>query len=149
MDDSLAFWAVAMLLTGGLFTGAAFAMSWGLAPIWQKLPVAQFKSQFAKNTRIADIIQPLFLVTVIVSAVGYAAACHGMGVTLSTYAAAGYILVLLFSALYMIPLQRKMAAFKDSGLPAMRTKWINGHHIRTIAAMVSFALSIGAVAVHL
>jgi hypothetical protein len=151
MHEYLPFWAVAMLLTGGLFAGAVFAVSWGFTPLWQKLPANQFKSQLADFTKTSNVVQPLMALAAIISSIGYAASCHGMGVTLSTLAACGYILAILFSAAIVMPLQRKILVAKvsQSDISSMRAIWINYHYLRTVLVIVSFALSCGAVAVHL
>jgi hypothetical protein len=61
-------------------------------------------------------------------------------------AAAGFPIVLLGSAAWLVPIQRRLITFEgelpSEALESMRARWLRGHVIRTGVALVSLTLAV-------
>lgn len=141
-------WAVPMLLSGGLFAGGVAAIAWERAPAWRAGDLVDFRSGFAHTLRRVDRIQPALLVVCLGSTVGFASSAGGAARTLAILAAAGLLVVLVGSAAWLVPIQRRLVGSGSEPPPAdlerLRARWLGGHLVRTAAALAVFVLGVAA-----
>lgn len=135
-------WAVPMLLAGALFTGGVTWFAWMRLPVWRRMPLGEFESDFADAIRRADRVQPALLVATLVSAVGYSLDATEAARVLALAGIAGLVVTLVGSGAILVPLQRRLVRTRppDDEVGSMRNRWMVGHLIRTLLALVSFAL---------
>ncbi len=143
-------WATAMVVSGGLFAGGVMSIASERAPTWRTTHVPDFRVAFAQTLRRVDRLQPALLSICLVSTIGFAVTAAGAARTLSTFAAAGFLLILVGSVAWLVPIQRTLKSGPD--LPAaavdrLRARWIRGHLIRTIIGVALFVLAVVAVIV--
>lgn len=83
-----------------------------------------------------------------VSAFGYALSVGGAARTLAVLTGAGFLIVLVGSAAWLVPIQRRLVApgveRPPPELDKLRAEWLRGHIIRTVAALASFTLAVAA-----
>ena len=103
-------WAALMLLAGGLFAGGSATFAWSRVPIWRRMPLSEFVSDFEQTIRWTDKVQPALLVVAAVSAFGFAVTANGSGRLLAALGGRGFIVVLLASLAVLVPLQRRIIA---------------------------------------
>jgi hypothetical protein len=144
-------WAVAMLFTGGLFVGGVVSIAWERVPAWRKADLSDFRAGFAHTLRRVDRLQPALLTVCLVSTVAFAIGSRGVARTLAVLAAAGFLLILVGSVAWLVPVQRRLVA-PVPGQPSkfadeLRSRWLRGHLIRTVAALVLFLLAVVATSV--
>jgi hypothetical protein len=141
-------WAAAlMLIAGGLFAGGAATFAWSRVPIWRHMAVPQFVSDFGETIRRTDKVQPALLIVAAVSAISFSVTADGAARLLAALGAAGFIVVLLASLAVLVPLQRRIVTTPPSqaeNIEAMRLRWFTGNLGRSLTAVVSFALMVGA-----
>jgi hypothetical protein len=136
-------WAIAMLVSGGLFSGGVVVFAWERVPVWRSLPVAEFRKDFAVTIRRADRVQPALLVASIVATIGFAIGATGAARTLAVLGAAGFIATLVVSGALLVPLQRRIitaSETKASSDEVMRRRWFRGHLGRSILGVACFAV---------
>jgi hypothetical protein len=138
-------WAVAMLVSGGLFAGGVISIAWERIPAWRRSDLVEFLTGFAHTLRRVDRLQPALLAVTLASTVGFAIEASGAPRTLAMLAAAGFLLILVGSLSWLVPIQRRLKA-SASGQPSvtverLRTKWLRGHVIRSVAALALFVLA--------
>lgn len=136
-------WAALMLLSGGLFAGGGATFAWSRVPIWRRMPVPEFVSDFEQTIRRTDKVQPALLVVAAVSAIGFAVIANGSARLFAALGAGGFILVLLASLAVLVPLQRRIIATRlaqGGDIEAMRSRWFSGNLGRSILSVASFAL---------
>jgi Domain of unknown function (DUF1772) len=136
-------WATAMVVSGGLFAGALISIAVERVPAWRRSDISDFRVDFAQTVRRVDRLQPALLSISLVSTIGFAIAATSAARTLATFAAGGFLLILLGSLAWLVPIQRTLKS--DSELPpaaveGLRTHWLDGHLFRTVAAVALFAL---------
>ncbi len=139
-----------MLVAGGLFAGGAATFAWSRVPIWRRMPLAQFVTDFDQTIRWTDKVQPALLVAAIASAIAFAFTADGAARLLALVGAAGFVAVLLASLAFLVPLQRRIVSTTESEpekLEAMRSRWFNGNLGRSVLAVVSFAVIVVAAVV--
>jgi hypothetical protein len=139
-------WAVAMLLSGGLFAGGVSSIAWERIPAWRATDLSQFRAGFAHTLRRVDRLQPALLVVCVGSTVGFASSTGGAARALAMLAAGGLLPVLVGSVAVLVPIQRRLVA-SGSAPPAatleqLRTRWLGGHLVRTAVALVCFAFAV-------
>jgi hypothetical protein len=144
-------WAMAMLFSGGLFAGGVVSIAWERVPAWKKDDLSDFRTGFAHTLRRVDCLQPALLTVCLVSTVAFAVSAGAVARTLALLAAAGFLVVLVGSVAWLVPLQRRLVA-AGSGQPSpyvdgLRTQWLRGHLIRTAVALVLFMLAVVAASV--
>jgi len=83
-------WAVAMLLSGGLFAGGVSSIAWERIPAWRATDLSQFRAGFAHTLRRVDRLQPALLVVCVGSTVGFASSVGGAARALAMLAARGW-----------------------------------------------------------
>jgi Domain of unknown function (DUF1772) len=139
-------WAVPMLLSGGLFAGGVLVIAWERVPAWRTSDLVSFPTGFAHTLRRVDRLQPALLVAWLGSAIGFAGSTGGAARTLAALAAAGLLVVLVGSVAVLVPIQRRLAAAgpppPPADLAALRSRWLRGHLVRTAAALACFALAV-------
>jgi hypothetical protein len=143
-------WAVVMLLSGGLFAGGVVSIAWERIPAWRQTSLPEFRTAFAHTLRRVDRLQPALLVISIASTIGFAATADGDARALALVAAGGFLLVLVGSAAWLVPLQRRMVDSSEAttrDLEGLRTQWLRGHVIRTIVGVTALTLVIVAATV--
>ena len=137
-------WSIVMLISGALFAAGVVPIAWERAPAWRATDTARFPADFAHTLRRTDQLQPALAVLCLVSSVGFAVSASGTPRALAAAAAACFVAVLVGSGAGLVPIQRRLVD-PDSGLSAadverLRTRWVSGHLLRTIAALVAFVL---------
>jgi Domain of unknown function (DUF1772) len=137
---------ILMLVTGGLFAGGVLLIAWERIPAWRESELSDFRGAFAHTLRRVDRLQPLLLVLALVSTIGFAIAAGGGGRAVAVVAAAGFLVILVGSGAWLVPLQRRLVASgageASSELERWRRQWFRGHMIRTVVALVSLALAV-------
>ena len=143
-------WAILMLVSAGLFTGAALAVTWERIPAWRTMPLVQYLTDFAGAIHRADRVQPALLVVAIGTALGFGISASAMARTLALIAAAGFLVTLIASVTVLVPLQRRIIASSPQQpdmSEAMRRRWFSGSLGRSVLSVVSFALLVVATTV--
>lgn len=136
------------LAAGSMFTAGVAFFTAARVPKWRTADTGSFLPQFARALTIADKVQPALLVATVVAASVLSASASGSEGLLAGIAAAGFAAVLLGSAAFLVPLQRRIISTgRDPGTPlaAMRARWITGQVVRTIISVASLALLVAAV----
>jgi Domain of unknown function (DUF1772) len=136
---------ILMLVTGGLFAGGVLLIAWERIPAWRESELSDFRGAFAHTLRRVDRLQPLLLVLALASTIGFAIAAGGGGRAVAVVAAAGFLVILVGSGAWLVPLQRRLVASRErpsAELERWRRQWFRGHMIRTVVALVSLALAV-------
>ena len=87
--------AAIMLVAGGLFAGGGATFAWSRVPIWRRMPVPEFVTDFDETIRRTDIVQPASSVVAAVAAIAFAFTADGSARLFAALGAGGFILVLL------------------------------------------------------
>src|SRR4029453_7746033 len=139
-------WAVAMLLSGGLFAGGVSSIAWERIPAWRATDLSQFRAGFAHTLRRVDRLQPALLVVCVGSAVGFASSVGGAARALAMLAAGGLLLVLVGSVAVLVPIQRRLVASGPApsagALEQRGTRWLGCALVRPAVALVCFAFAV-------
>jgi anthrone oxygenase-like protein len=138
-------WAVAMVVSGGLFAGGVMSIAWERVPAWRASQLSDFRIGFTRTLRRVDRLQPALLSICLVSTIGYAVTAAGAARTLAVFAAAGFLLILAVSVAWLVPIQRTLKS--GSELPAaavdgLRSRWLRGHLMRTVVGVALFFLAV-------
>ena len=137
----MSIWASLMLIAGGLFAGGAATFAWSRVPIWRRMPVQVFVSDFEETLRRTDKVQPALLVAAIVSSGGFALAAEGSARVLASVGVAGFVVTLAASLAILVPLQRRIIATppaETGAIHKMRVRWFRGNLGRSMLAVASF-----------
>jgi hypothetical protein len=144
-------WAVPILVGGGLFGGGVISIAWERIPAWRRSDLAEFRTGFAHTLRQVDRLQPALLSVTLASTVGFATTANGPARTLGFVAATGFLAILVGSLAWLVPIQRRLKASGSDQASAtierLRTQWLQGHVVRTALALVLFVLAVTAVVV--
>jgi hypothetical protein len=137
-------WSVGMLISAGLFAAGVVLIAWERAPAWRAADDASFRVEFAYTLQRMDRLQPALLLVCLISSVGFAVSASGTARMLAGLAAFCFVAVLVGSGAGLVPIQRRLVD-PGSGLTAadverLRTRWLDGHLIRTVVALVTFVL---------
>ncbi len=130
-----------MLIAGGLFAGGAATFVWSRMPIWRRMPVQGFIGDFEETLRRTDKVQPALLVAAIVSAAGFALNADGLARVLTSVGAAGFVVTLVASLAFLVPLQRRIIAkppAEAGAIDKMRARRFRGNLGRSMLAVASF-----------
>jgi Domain of unknown function (DUF1772) len=142
-------WAISMLISGGLFAGGVLSIAWERIPAWHRAEFIDFRSAFAHTLRRVDRLQPALLAVCLVSTVGFAVTGGGPARATALTAAALLLVVLSGSVAWLIPIQRRLVASNGRQpalrLERLRAQWLRGHVIRTVLALASLILVVVAV----
>ena len=132
-----------MLVAGGLFAGGSATFAWSRVPIWRRMPLSTFVTDFEQTIRWTDKVQPALLVVAAISAVGFSVTADDSARVVSALGAGGFVLVLLASLAVLVPLQRRIIAMpvaRTGDIEAMRLRWFSGNLGRSVLSVASFAL---------
>jgi hypothetical protein len=135
--------SIVMLLSAALFLGGVVPIAWERAPAWRAASHAQFRVDFAHTLRRMDRLQPALLLICLVSTTGFAATASGTARTLAALAAGCFLAILVGSGAALVPTQSRLIAQDDlstAALEQLKKRWLRGHLIRTIVALVAFVL---------
>jgi hypothetical protein len=139
-------WAVPMLLSGGVFAVGLVVIAWERVPAWRATDLVDFRTGFAHTLRQVDRLQPALLVVCLGATIGFASSTDGAARTLALLAAGGLLAVLVGSVAVLVPLQRRLVAAGSAPPPpdieALRARWLAGHLVRTAVALACFALAV-------
>lgn len=138
-------WAVLMLLSGGLFAGSVVSIAWDRIPAWRQTDLPEFQTAFAHTLRRVDRLQPALLGISLASTIGFAATASGTARALALLAAAGFLLVLVGSVAWLVPIQRRLVASREStshDLERLRAQWLRGHVIRAIVGLAALTTAV-------
>jgi hypothetical protein len=134
-----------MLIAGGLFAGGVLSIAWERIPAWRKADPPDFQAAFAHTLRRVDRLRPGPLAVCLISTIGFALSEEGAALS-AVLAAAGFLIVLLGSAAWLVPIQRRLVASSpkrpSSELERLRAQWLRGHLIRTALALASLTLAV-------
>ena len=143
-------WALVMLVAGGLFAGGSATFAWSRVPIRRRMPPSGFVSDFAQTLHWTDKVQPALLVIAIASAGAFAYTADGSARVFAALAALGFVLTLVGSVAFLVPLQRRIIATPLQGTDAieeMRAQWFRGNLGRSVLATASFIITVAAATV--
>jgi hypothetical protein len=101
-------WAVPMVLSGGLFAGGVAWIAWERVPAWRASDLLDFPTGFTHTLRRVDRLQPALLVVCLGSSIGFAASAGGAARALAALAAGGLLVVLVGSVARLVPVQRRL-----------------------------------------
>jgi len=138
--------AIVMLISGGLFTGGVVSIAWERVPAWRETELADFRSAFANTLRRVDRLQPVLLVVFILSTVGFAVSTGGSGRAAALAAVAGLLIILAGSVGWLVPIQKRLVAARADepaeDFDRLRAQWLRGHLIRTVVALAALILAV-------
>jgi hypothetical protein len=143
-------WAAIMVIAGGLFAGGGATFAWSRVPIWSRMPVPEFITDFDQTIRRTDIVQPALAVIAAAAGFAFAITADGSARLFAALGAGGFILVLLASLAVLVPLQRRIIATPSAQaqeIEAMRLRWFSGNLGRSLLSVASFALLVVATTV--
>jgi Domain of unknown function (DUF1772) len=138
-------WGISMMISGGLFAGGVVTIAWERVPAWRRSPLADFQIGFAHTLRRVDRLQPALLSICLASTIGFAVTAAGLARSIAAMVAAGFLLILVGSVTWLIPIQRTLKAGTQASavkVEALRTRWVRGHLIRTVVAVALFVMSV-------
>jgi hypothetical protein len=137
-------WSIVMLIGGALFAAGVLPIAWERAPAWRAADHTTFRLEFAHTLRRMDRLQPALLLVCLVSSVGFAVSASGTPRLLGGLGASCFVAVLVGSGAGLVPIQRRLVDPASDLSPAdverLRTRWLGGHLIRTVVALVAFVL---------
>jgi hypothetical protein len=91
-----------------------------------------------------DLLQPALGFACLVSSVGFAVSASGTGRTLAALAALSFVVILVGSGAGLVPIQRRLVDPRSdlsvAEVERLRTRWLGGHLIRTLVALIAYAL---------
>jgi hypothetical protein len=118
--------------------------------VWRGTALPDFRIGFAQTLARVDRLQPALLSICLLSTIGFAVSSAGAARTLASFAAAGFVLVLVGSVAWLVPIQRTLKSGTE--LPAadverLRARWLRGHLVRTVAGVALFIVAVVATTV--
>lgn len=134
-------WAVTTMVSRGLFVGGVVFIAWERAPAWRGEPLTVFRTSFADTLRRVDRLQPALLAALIVSTIGLAVTSDGNARTLCVIVTVRFVVVLIGSAAWLVPIQNRLRSGPEPDAERLRTLWIRGHMARTLVSLVLFVLA--------
>jgi hypothetical protein len=140
--------AISMMISGGLFAGGVISIAWERIPAWRSMEMPDFQSAFAHTLRRVDRLQPVLLVVCLISTVGFALSASGAARTMALLAASGFLVVLVGSAAWLVPVQKRLVAPEAPPDPErLRRTWLRGHVIRAVVSLAALVLAVVALVV--
>jgi hypothetical protein len=138
--------AIPMLFAGGLFAGGVTSIALERIPAWRATELSVFLTGFAHTLRRVDRVQPALLVVCLASTIGFALGAQGTARTSAMLATACFLVVLVGSVAWLVPVQRRLAVSgteqPSRHLERLRSQWLRGHLVRTVVALSGLALAI-------
>ena len=140
--------AIPMLVFGGLFAGGVMSIAWERVPAWRGTELVEFRTAFAHTLRRVDRLQPALLTMSLISTAAFSIAADGTARTLAVLAAIGLLVVLVGSLAWLVPIQKRLIANGSSPeTERLRSSWLRGHLIRTVVALAALVLAVVAAVV--
>jgi hypothetical protein len=142
MDET---WATVMVVSGGLFAGGVTSIAVERVPAWRRAELREFRSAFAHTLSRVDRLQPALLAISVASSIGYAVGAAGSARALAMLATAGFLLILVGSVAWLVPIQRRLTSeseLANADVGELRSRWLRGHLVRTIGAVLLFTLTV-------
>jgi len=137
--------AIPMLVFGGLFAGGVMSIAWERVPAWRGTELVEFRTAFAHTLRRVDRLQPALLTLSLLSTAAFAVAAGGTARTLAVLAAIGFMVVFVGSLAWLVPIQKRLVATGSSSeTERLRRTWLRGHLIRTLLALAALILAVAA-----
>jgi Anthrone oxygenase len=137
-------WSIVTLISGAPFAAGVLPIAWERAPAWRAADSARFRVEFAHTLRRVDRLQPALLLVCLVSSVGFAVSTGGTARALAGLAASCFLAVLVGSGAGLVPIQRRLvdpgSELSPADVERLWTRWLGGHVIRTVVALVAFVL---------
>jgi hypothetical protein len=143
-------WAIAMVVSGGLFAGGVVSIAAERVPAWRGTLLPDFRIGFAQTLGRVDRLQPALLLICLLSTIGFAVTTAGAARTLASLDAAGFVLVLVGSVAWLVPIQRTLksgAELPAADVERLRARWLRGHLVRTVAGVALFIVAVVATTV--
>jgi hypothetical protein len=134
-------WAVAIIVSGGLFVGEVVSIAWERVPAWRGASPTEFRATFVHTLRRVDRLQPVLLLVLLASTAGFAVTSEGVARTLALVAAAGFLAILVGSVAVLVPIQRRLGSGTTLDAHRLRARWVHGHQIRAVGALALFILA--------
>jgi hypothetical protein len=134
-------WATVMMVSGGLFAGGVLSIAAERVPAWRRIQLPDFRIGFSHTLRRVDRLQPALLSICLLSTIGFAVTAAGAARTLAVVATAGFLLILIGSVAWLIPIQRTLKAGTDlppATVEGLRSRWLRGHLVRTVVGVAVF-----------
>jgi hypothetical protein len=138
-------WATAMVVSGGLFAGGVISIAWERVPAWRKTRIPEFRIAFAQTLQRVDRLQPALLSICLASTIGFAVTATGAARTIAVFAAVGFVLILVGSVVWLVPIQRTLKSGSEvpsAAVERLRSRWLRGHLIRTVVGVSLFVLAV-------
>lgn len=137
-------WSIVMLIGAALFVAGVVPIAWERAPAWREADHGTFRTDFAHTLRRMDRLQPALLLVCLVSSAGFAVSASGSARMLAGLAASCFLAVLVGSGAGLVPIQRRLvdpgSHLSAAEVERLQTRWLRGHLIRTLVALVAFGL---------
>jgi hypothetical protein len=137
-------WSIVMLISAGLFVAGVVPIAWERAPAWPAADHASFQVEFAHTLQRMDRFQPTLLILSLVSSAGFAVSSSGTTRALAALAALCFVVILVGSRVGLVPIQRRLvdprSDLSAADVERLRTRWLGGHLIRTVVALIAFVL---------
>jgi Anthrone oxygenase len=143
-------WATVMVVSGRLFAGGVMSIAAERVPTWRRTPLPDFRVGFAQTLRRVDRLQPALLSVCLASTIGFVVTAAGAARTLAVVAAAGFLLILIGSVAWLVPIQRTLKAGAElppAAVEGLRARWLRGHLVRTIVGVALFIVVVVATTV--
>jgi anthrone oxygenase-like protein len=136
-------WSVFMLVASGLFAGGTVVAATRI-PSWLRMPLAQFRPDFARVIAVADKVQPALLLLALSATVVFAFRVEAGARWAASASAAGLVVIMAASGAVLVPMQRRIIGGEDPAevMSAQRIRWVRGHLGRSAIAVLSFTLAI-------
>jgi hypothetical protein len=136
-------WSTFMLVASGLFASGTVIAAIRM-PLWRRMPMAEFKPDFARTIVVADKVQPALLLLALASTVGFSLQVDAIARGVALISAGGLIVILVASGTVLVPLQRRIIRTDDRTevVEALRQRWLRGHFGRCALAVSSFMLAV-------
>jgi hypothetical protein len=149
MSAGLRLATIAMLATGGLFTGGVVWYAWERVWIWRRLALRPYAVDFRRSLRKADPALPILLVICAAAAVAFAWQTNGAARMLASAGTALLAVILVSSIVLAEPINNQFRRRPEGVVPPdaerLRQVWRRFHLIRTALAVAAFAFLITAV----
>jgi hypothetical protein len=144
MASTLRIWAIAMLGTGGLFTGGVVWYAWERVWIWRRLTLREYAVDFRRSLRKADPALPILLTICAAAAAAFAWHTNGAARALAV-AGIGLLATILVGSLVIAePINHQFRRLPEGVVPPnaeqLRRLWRRFHLVRTAVAVTAFAL---------
>ena len=132
-----------VVVMSGVFAAGTMAAAWR-SRSWLEMNATDFKIDFSRTIAVADKLQPALAVGALGAITGYVLDSSEPGEGFAIGAGVILLGILVGSLAVLVPLQRRIIHNSESeeATEGLRSRWVRGHLMRTIAALVAFCLAI-------